>query len=144
MNIELQIIQNPEVIKKAIMIDDIYKNLIHEDITTWKPDLNTTAFFYAYDCGVPFGILVLERFCSNGVMFHAGVFESQRHKHTPEVLTEIIRMLREASGEKPKVFMTTISVDNIPAIKATKKAGFKEKCIITNASIKGDMMILGE
>jgi len=140
--ITLEPINDPIIIKRILMIDDLYKNIVLEDFETWLPDLFHTEFYIIYREELPFGIFMVERFCSNGILFHGGVFKHQRGKDTPKALREIINICKEIYG--PKVFVTTISVDNLIVKKLLKTVGFKEKCIIENVALKGDMMILSE
>jgi hypothetical protein len=141
-NLELQLIRNPIAVKKALTIDDLHENLVIENFQDWQPNLEMSAYYFLYVEGTPFAIMAFERFCSNGLMFHGGVFKDQRGLYTAEVLKEVMRQVKEIYGNK--IFVTSICTKNIPAIKLVKKAGLKEKCVINNVALNGDIMILSE
>jgi len=139
MNIELQNISDPIIIKKALMVDKIYKDMVTQDIEGWLPDLVNSAFFYVYKDSEPFGVITLERFCSNALVIHGGVFAAQRGINTPEVFREIIELVKQKTN---KEVLTYVTANNIPCLRMMEKAGLKQKCLIPNASIKGDIIIL--
>lgn len=143
MNLELIELRNPEVIKAALRLDDLYKNIIFEDFEIWQPNFFASAFHYVFIDGNPVGIVMLERFCSNGIMFHGGIYEMFRHDHTPERVARMFEEIKDIYGQE-KIIMTTCLIENKAAISVAKRAGLKEKCIINNASLAGDMMILSE
>lgn len=139
MNIELQHIPNPDVIKQVLSIDDIYKEMIGEELETWIPNLDTHLYLNVYRDNSPFGVIALEKFCSNGLVVHGGVFKTHRNKNTPEVFREIIRLVKEKTN---KTVITYVCSNNIPCLKMMKKAGLIEKGTIPNASTKGNIIIL--
>ena len=143
MNLELVNISDPFVIKEALKIDDIHKNIIFENFETWEPNLALSDYHFVYVDDLPVGLLMLERFCSNGIMFHGGIFERFRHEHTKERVMRMFEEIKDIYGHE-KIIMTTCLVENKAAIAVAKKAGLKEKCVIENASLAGDMMILVE
>jgi hypothetical protein len=139
MNIRLDLIQDPDVIKKAVMIDDLYKDLITEDIETWYPNLELTAFLYVFKDDVPFGMIALEKFSSNALIIHGGVFKDRRGINTPEVFREVIKQVEEKTK---KQVITYVTSNNKACLRMMEKAGMKQKCTINNDSIKGDIIIL--
>lgn len=141
MTIHLESITNPDLIKKAIKIDNLFVHLIHGSVDDWNPDFNLMQYFYVYRNNLPFGLIAIERFCSNGVAIHGGVFKTCRHLETEKIFRLIVDLIKEKTN---KVTVAYTTIDNIPCQKMMKKAGFVEKCVIRNASLLGDVVIFGE
>lgn len=142
MKIHLQELTNPFAIKQLMLYDNIHQAVILDsDMDNWIPNPQS-GYYCVYKDDSPMGILVLERFCSNALMYHGGIFEAQRHNNTGEFLKALFTEIKELSNNK-KLF-TTILTTNEPALKAVKKAGFKELCVLKEASVKGDMILLSE
>jgi hypothetical protein len=141
--IDLVLLRDPQAVKKALLMDNMYQQILPcTDMESWLPNLTACDFFFIFRNEAPLGVLLIEKLCSNGLVYHGGVLKEERHKQSKETLLEVFKEMKRIYG--PKVITTQILTTNEPAIKLAKKVGLVERCVIPNASLKGDIMILSE
>lgn len=142
MKLKLQEVVNSFAIKKLLQHDGISDAVVLDTpMELWEPNPKSI-YFCVWRDDAPTGVLILERFSSNAVMFHGGIFKEQRHKNSDLFMKELYKEIKNISNNK-QIF-TTILTTNEPALKLIKKSGLKELCVLTKASVKGDMILLSE
>jgi len=119
-------------VEQLLLKEDIYKNILNTE-NLHKYFFNTAKMrcFAVYDNKTLFGIMILKEESPEYVSVHGGIYKEfqgnfHRIKKTMKALKKLIY---------PYHLMTTVRLNNIPAVKTVRKLGWKYKYTINSTAV---------
>ncbi len=138
--IRLELLNNTDKFKPAIMKDDLYKS-ISPELNLEKVDFCNTLYFLANnENNQSLGILILQPFSPNCLQFHGGVYKEFRGRGRLYI-KEVIQIVKDAYNVQ---LVSTTYESNRPARNILKKLGFIEKTIIYDGYLNGNLVLFAE
>jgi RimJ/RimL family protein N-acetyltransferase len=130
--IKLQQITDIVLIKEYLLKDKLYKNIFPKDSIDWMLTSKTIRWYEVKKKDKTIGIFLTYPIAEDKHIFHGGIFKKYRGRDSIEILKECLNQL---PSNYKTTFVTTTTINNIPAIKLLEKAGFSKLTQINNTFI---------